>query len=246
MDENSETANAESLIQKNICLEIWRGELTSAKDILSKGVTIESIKQLFIDARWLMDTSTEKSKELFHLLEPACKASCSYCCYGRVGVIAPEVIVLSNQFRKSYSSDYLTNLLKKIELCASQVRGLSSRQRVAQHIACPLLSENGECSIYKVRPIRCRGWNAFDPIQCRSYWFAASETKIPDGIAIYDNIGRYILSAIIEALRESRIKADQLEFITALEIALNDSSVEDRWLNGEDVFHNAIIIDSSH
>jgi hypothetical protein len=244
MNTNDGTANAEFMIQK-ICLELGEAEFLTAKKILSSGVTIETITELLKNAHWYIDLAAGKVGEMFHLPSPVCKRGCSYCCYGRVGVIAPEVVCLSRLLRESLATDEIANLLRCTQACAMQVRSLGSRERVAKHVACPLLLENNECLAYVARPIRCRGWNSLDATQCRSYWLDASVKQTPHSVALYDHITRHILGAIVGALRELQVRADQLELITALEIALIDSSVEERWLAGEDVFRDAIITEPS-
>jgi hypothetical protein len=47
-----------------------------------------------------------------------------------------------------------------------RVRWLEDRERAAERIACPFLTDDARCAIHPVRPLACRGLSSLDAADC--------------------------------------------------------------------------------
>lgn len=96
----------------------------------------------------------------------ACRAGCDHCCRQSVGLTPLELFAIVAHLATTRSDSQLAALRAHVSLLAKRASGLSSRERVAQDLPCPLLDE-GKCSIYEVRPLSCRGMNSLDAGICQ-------------------------------------------------------------------------------
>jgi Fe-S-cluster containining protein len=95
----------------------------------------------------------------------ACRAGCDHCCYQVVGVTAPEALAISLFLKGGLSEAELGLVTSRLESLAERTQGLSAEARFAPDYACAFL-EDGQCSIYEVRPLSCRGMNSLDAEAC--------------------------------------------------------------------------------
>jgi hypothetical protein len=93
----------------------------------------------------------------------ACRAGCAACCHQRVSVLPAEADAIAAHLRRSDPA---------------RIDRLTERPRNA---ACPFL-DDGRCSIYAVRPLRCRGLHSRDAAACR---------KWPEGRAATSAVGTF-------------------------------------------------------
>jgi Fe-S-cluster containining protein len=99
-----------------------------------------------------------------------CQKGCFFCCYQPIEIFTIEKVLLSDYIRNQLSAETKSiikeNTLKWLDFFdanTSNNEPLTSEEafvefrRRAEHIPhpCPLLI-NGECSVYKVRPLNCR------------------------------------------------------------------------------------------
>lgn len=184
---------------------------------------------------WLGDAVTAVEARMPRPRPVGCVEGCAYCCHLKVIASPPEVIHLARHLRATRSADELAALLDKIREVDRSTRNTTTSERAAKRIACPLLV-SGRCSAYEARPLHCAGANAYDPEDCHRA-FDTPEHDLP--VAFYtpqaqlaDVIGAGISSASFE---NGQVGA-MLELVAALVAILEDPSVEDRWLRGEDAF----------
>jgi Fe-S-cluster containining protein len=97
----------------------------------------------------------------------ACKPGCDHCCYQSVGVTTPEALAIVEHLRQTLSEQALGARAEHIRAARERTRGLSSAERYSPEHPCPFL-EQGQCSIYEVRPLSCRGMNSLDAEECRN------------------------------------------------------------------------------
>lgn len=95
----------------------------------------------------------------------ACRAGCDHCCYQVVGVTAPEALAISLFLKGGLSEAELGLVTSRLESLAERTQGLSAEARFSPDYACAFL-EDGQCSIYEVRPLSCRGMNSLDAEAC--------------------------------------------------------------------------------
>jgi Fe-S-cluster containining protein len=97
-------------------------------------------------------------------LEKACKAGCDYCCRSgmRVKVTAEEADVIARRLQRDPT---LISIRERVVSGAARTREMTNGQYWEAKVACPFL-ENGNCSIYDVRPVSCRAWTSMDVNGC--------------------------------------------------------------------------------
>ena len=106
-------------------------------------------------------------------LVPACKRGCAYCCYpGNLQISRAEAAAIVEHVEASWSDADRASLRKRLE----HYQSMPIMERWNARVPCPLLDEQqGTCTVYEVRPLRCRGWNSTDPSACE----ARDHTPIP-------------------------------------------------------------------
>jgi Fe-S-cluster containining protein len=97
----------------------------------------------------------------------ACKAGCDHCCYQVVGVTPAEALTIFEHVTQSCTPAELERRTARVSDAYERSRGLSSAQRFSPEHPCPFL-DAGNCSIYEVRPLSCRGMNSLDAHECES------------------------------------------------------------------------------
>lgn len=98
---------------------------------------------------------------------PACSAGCSYCCHVHVDATLPELLVIAEHLARSWSPEAVGALKERLAQRARDVGRMSDEARWAAKIPCALLGEGGRCSIYEVRPLRCRAFHSCAVEPCR-------------------------------------------------------------------------------
>lgn len=95
----------------------------------------------------------------------ACKAGCDHCCHQSVGVTPPEAFTIVQHLKQTLTEELLEARRARIAAAFESNRGLSTEQRFSPEHPCPFL-DDGQCSIYEVRPLSCRGMNSLDDAEC--------------------------------------------------------------------------------
>jgi Fe-S-cluster containining protein len=98
----------------------------------------------------------------------ACQAGCAYCCHGPVHLTPLELLnVVLYVASPVVSIAQRTAWGQRIEHQTAMSSGMTVQAQIGRSMACPFLLEN-QCSIYAVRPMLCRGRNAFDSAPCQA------------------------------------------------------------------------------
>jgi Fe-S-cluster containining protein len=159
----------------------------------------------------------------------ACKAGCWYCCYYKVEAHAEEVLQIADHINKTFSSEQLDGLRKQIAENVDTLGGLSEKEQLQANLKCPLL-QDGNCSVYEVRPARCRTFHATDVSGCRQSWeephnLAIAHTLIPELF----HFGDAHLSGFRKAMADSGYDTAVYELNAALDMALSDTTPRRRF-----------------
>src|SRR5262245_47996975 len=83
----------------------------------------------------------------------ACRKGCSVCCQAKVLAVAPEVLRIAGYLRETLGEEALSVLLERVRRADEKTRGLSRAARAEAHVPCPLLDNEGGCSVHLVRPL---------------------------------------------------------------------------------------------
>jgi Fe-S-cluster containining protein len=111
--------------------------------------------------------------------KPACRAGCWYCCYYKVVAKPVEVFAIVDYVKQKYSTSELQRALAEAEKNVAEVKGMSDQEHLATNQKCPVLVEQ-KCSIYPVRPSKCRNFHSSDVERCRESYEKPTDLSIPD------------------------------------------------------------------
>ena len=168
-----------------------------------------------------------------------CRPGCSHCCYMRVHVTPPEVILLADFVKANFAVDQFEGLVRRLTENASTLRGVTDEEHGRAGIPCPLLVDDF-CSAYVARPLECRGYASTDVTACKRALNDYDSWNVPIYRPQY-SIFKYMQMGLVEALMDSDYEFELLELTAALRIALEVPDVADRWLAGEFVFADAAL-----
>lgn len=132
-----------------------------------------------------------------------CHQGCDACCHEAVFLSAPEVLLVMAHLLESRTLDQLTRLVEQmvhlsqrfadeLELLEELAPG-AERDEVAARVAfrCPLLGDDGGCTIYPVRELNARTFGqSWDPQRDEAYGCGLTHQRLrvlPDqGRTLYD------------------------------------------------------------
>lgn len=201
-------------------------------------------------ARNAMQLASEMSAQFLEKLPPgtvACKGGCAHCCHQPVGITAIEALAIADHLRKALSEADLARVAARVAAAHEKARGLSTAERFSAEQPCPFL-EAGQCSIYDVRPLVCRGMNSRDAGACaRIVSDAAARDEflanpasghafaVPVRVALSLSVGLQL--GLFELYG---LDMRPLDLIAAMHLLLTRGpSLESEWLLGEAPFESA-------
>ena len=174
----------------------------------------------------------------------ACRAGCSFCCHAPVAITIPEAILIANTLAAECDDEELAPVREKVERAHQARAGLVGKRRNQVRHPCPMLDDEGACSIYEFRPLNCRGWNSLDVSRCESS-FDDPSRGVPIPI---DGVQRTITEGMVAGMQgglESRgLEHESVDFSAALHILLEDPTAIHRWLAGSPAFRDAEVPDA--
>lgn len=172
----------------------------------------------------------------------ACDAGCHFCCYLMATVSAPEVLMVAQRLRETRSAQELKQIKQKVKRSFKRTKKLDSHARVRARVACPLLSDEGTCTIYDFRPLDCMTYHSLSRQACEEVMEEPAQRHPMNddlraiGIGVKQGLGQAIAGADLET------PALRYELIEALQIALSDPHAMKKYLAGKNVFKPAAII----
>ena len=161
----------------------------------------------------------------------ACGQGCSWCCYAQIHPTAPEVLRLADYIRETFTPEELAALRTRLAELDGRTRGLTMRELMPLRLPCALLVE-GRCSVYRVRPLICRGWNSTSAAACERRSSTPDAGQVGIMQAMRDG-------ALCEGIKDARRDDAFMRLPVALLIALDDAEARRKWLAGDPVFATA-------
>lgn len=176
-------------------------------------------------------------------IKPACKAGCAFCCHYKVEVRAHEVLLIKDYISNTFSSEKITAILAEAEANAAIIGTLTPEQHLTTNLKCALLQDN-QCSIYPVRPFRCRNFHSTDAGACEQSHNDPGNMEIATGmiedVAMFADAHTQGFEAAAEQTgRDTRV----YDFTTALLEVFRDASALKRYQRGKKTFQQAIDVE---
>lgn len=166
-----------------------------------------------------------------------CKLNCTYCCHNQVSLTAPEILLIGDYIKKTFSKDEINNLKKRVDDLYKATNGMNAFQRKKAKKACALLVDN-KCSVYPVRPFACKGWNSMNVNDCEKAFNLGEDLNIK-AFAPPMIITNSISVGISNTLHNQGLNAENLELNSALKIVLEKYNADEKYLEGKNIFREA-------
>ncbi|AKT40542.1 YkgJ family cysteine cluster protein [Chondromyces crocatus] len=116
----------------------------------------------------LLDTEARRVLAAIPGSGPACAPGCSFCCHVHADATMPELLTVATALRRTLSPEALDTLRQRLASHVARVEQLDDQARWDARIPCAFLGDGGRCSIYEVRPLRCRAFHSWSATACRA------------------------------------------------------------------------------
>lgn len=237
--------------------EAWQNTmaLSAANTVLLQCGSGPDLERVVAAAHEALDALSKLTLGLFaqSTTPVACSAGCDHCCHQSVGVTALEALTIVYHLQTTLDAATLTSVKHRIRATREQIRGLTREQRYSPQHPCVFLGPSGTCTIYPVRPLVCRAMNSLDANGCRE------TLRDPDQRALFLEHGRgpdallgpfrasHALSAGLQLAGSDVYGWDTrpLDLVAAMDELLQNPDAVQQWLDGRDVFHDAVGSDAS-
>ena len=172
--------------------------------------------------------------------KPACRVGCWYCCYLKVGVRPEEAFTIVDFIREHFTAERSKELREAVAANAKIMRQLPPAERLLAALKCPFLLD-GACSIYEVRPARCRSFHAIDVRGCQESFEQPRNLNILTSFVpeVYAT-GEAHHDACSTAMRTLGLDASVYELNTALDECLTDTRPLRRFERGKPAFIRSV------
>ena len=155
----------------------------------------------------------------------ACKTGCNACCSVRVHATEPEIFQIANTLNQGPAAQREAVLIR-----LNDHAELASQLSISTHrTPCPFL-DAGLCSVYSVRPAVCRKAHSLDVNPCLS-----TAADLPQSLNLLLK-SEALMSGTAAAYHQAGLPVSSHELGQAVRLALNDTTLQARWLAGETVF----------
>lgn len=135
--------------------------------------------------------------------ETACVAGCDCCCHYTVSLRAHEIVQVLEQIRTNFSASEIEETLKRAKQNRRLMKKLTHEKIEQTNIRCPLLSEDGLCRCYEVRPLNCRRNNSRNAELCRQFHNDPTAPLASDSAEDIDQLTSIVGYALNEAFAEN-------------------------------------------
>lgn len=162
----------------------------------------------------------------------ACKSGCSYCCYLKKETTPVEAIIISDFIRKKFDDDQISGAVTNAKANISELESLSDSEQIALNQRCPFLIED-RCSIYEVRPIKCRNAHATDAALCKKCFDNPGDTSIPSSYHKSLHLAANGISRGFESALEEKYDMQTYELNTIFIAAFENPKFKKRYLKGK-------------
>ena len=173
---------------------------------------------------------------------PACKAGCAYCCYYKVEARAAEILAVKNFVVSRFPPDRLRAVIEQAERNVAEVKDLSHSAHLATNQRCPFLIDD-RCSVYEVRPTKCRSFHATDVEGCKASYDEPSNLSIPNSFVeeIFD-AANGVAEGFYGALKATGIDSTVYDLNSGFLEAMRNPAVPKRLGSGKRALLKATVV----
>jgi Fe-S-cluster containining protein len=252
LQEDRTTGRRRLVLQEPIFESEWQNQIATATANTAFGTLRDqpSVSRAVELARDVMTVASGLTDELLGRLPAgtiACKPGCDHCCHQVVGVTPPEALAIVEHLHRKLDQAELARVAARVADAHARADGLTSAERFSPAHPCPFL-DAGQCSIYEVRPLACRGMNSRDAAGCAERLRdpatrAEAHANVLGGHSFVEPIRAFIaISAGLQlSLREVyALDSQPLELTAIVHLLLSGpASLAAQWIGGFTPFESA-------
>ncbi|WP_395623675.1 YkgJ family cysteine cluster protein [Sphingomonas daechungensis] len=202
-----------------------------AEDELSLGRTVEVVANAARATHGILDRAIANLTAEIEAIGPvACRQGCNWCCHQHVAVLGAEALAIHLRIKGTPAEQRLRTL-------APEINRLSARERRRAKIPCPFVDAKEGCTIYDVRPNRCRAVHSRDADYCfRRFDGVENEPVAVDKPIPVEPVeaGDAALAGLGQALNQYGIPTEPLEMVHALFLLTTDPEAGSAYAAGDD------------
>ncbi len=214
---------------------IENAEETETRFRIDVDSQIQKFKSIFELARNDFEKQAKKAK-LLPGNEIKCEAGCSFCCYYTVSLRAHEVVQVLSHIFKTFSKSEILEIQNRAHKNIKLMKKLSHDEIEHTNLQCALLSDEGLCRCYEVRPLNCRRNNSCNPDLCKKFHEDPSADLISDSATDVEQNVDMITYALSEAFLHNGYDDGMYYLNNALYYGLKNPRVLKRWLKKQKTF----------
>jgi Fe-S-cluster containining protein len=166
----------------------------------------------------------------------ACHAGCWFCCTIPVAVTVFEAAMVRSAVHALPAAQQQAiweRLAEHIDL-QDQALADADGQHIAFHHRCPLLSEQGQCSVYEGRPLACRSLLSLDAERCRRTFLEDDRGDPSVAFTLTNNAAISGIPELMITLNEGRLDHyPNYDLASALYTLWRDPGRFNAWQQGE-------------
>lgn len=167
-------------------------------------------------------------------IQISCKPGCNYCCHYHVEATATEIFAMAETISKMPAAER-ENIRNKIKLTADRVGKLSVDEYIHTNIECAMLKD-GQCSVYSVRPLACRGHHSADVRVCREAYENVRSTALAPKDSGMEVTFRAFENLQLLVNHQKGLDTSKYELHAALNEAISNPASFKRWKDGKIAF----------
>lgn len=166
----------------------------------------------------------------------ACRAGCAWCCHQAITTTVPEVFLIASQVKKRLTPEEQVALRQRLETNVAAYRRQGPEHYNRANHPCAFLQTHGQCRIYEIRPLLCRGYHSTDVNACRQAY--EQQTPISPAVTPQNLLAPALGMAHGLALGagEAEWAPTQIDLQTGVLIALETPDATQQWLDGKEIF----------
>jgi Fe-S-cluster containining protein len=168
----------------------------------------------------------------------ACQSNCWWCCTKPVQVTAPEVLIIADAI-EDWPEEQKQRVITNARAYMVAMAGKQQSRWVYQRFRCPLLGDDGNCTVYEARPLICRAWTSTSAQTCQDGYNKRWASGTYEQVFEYFTVVQWLAEQLRDKLAGPVGELEQYVLAPALLIALTTENVVQRWIDGEDLFASA-------
>ncbi|QWV95132.1 YkgJ family cysteine cluster protein [Geomonas oryzisoli] len=223
---------------KDIYIKAATEEFETARNEIRRKSPVEALEASFGRMDRLIQETMASSDP-----KATCTKGCNYCCYFKIDLRAHEALVIAEYIKKRLKPPQVDRILATATANATQIRHLTVKEHLSRNFQCPFLHD-GACSIYVVRPLKCRNFHQTDVLRCKKSFDEPHNLSVPNSFVLEVHaVGNGHADGFVKAAENEGYDSNVYELNTAILEAVSDSTFLKKYRKKKRTFLTAINVE---